>query len=144
MNIGRWLNWKPKEANSGESALSEPTKPTKPGFDGFEGRVSGEMAEIAPLDEVLKGQAVELYVADGNCLFIVADEEDARRLGEPRGAVYTAAEVRRVLQIQDPDIVLEIHAWKRAFNGRVREIQKHERGRRPGADAAGHGSGGCA
>jgi hypothetical protein len=121
MNVSRWLNWKPKELISGESARSEPTKPTKPGFDGFEGRVSRETAEIAPLDEVLKGRAVELYVADGNCLFIVADEEDARRLGEPRGTVYTAAEVRRVLQIKDPTIVREIHEWKRTFDGRPLE-----------------------
>ncbi len=44
-----------------------------------------------------------------------------RRLGEPRGTVYTAAEMRRVVQIGDPAIVREIHEWKRTFNGRLRE-----------------------
>jgi hypothetical protein len=78
-----------------------------------------ELAES--LEAVLQGKAVELYLSDGNRLFIVADEDDASRLGEPRGAVYTAAEVRRVVQIEDPATVREIHEWKRIFNGRLRE-----------------------
>jgi hypothetical protein len=73
-----------------------------------------------PLEEVLKGLAVELWSDATGCLFIVADEEDANRLGEPRGIVYTAAEVRRVLRIGDPAIVREIHEWKRKFNGGIR------------------------
>ena len=40
-----------------------------------------------------------------------------------REAPYTAAELRRVVQIDDPATVLEIHEWKRKFNGRVREYQ---------------------
>jgi hypothetical protein len=75
--------------------------------------------ESASLESVLKGLAVELWSDDAGRLFVVADEDDARRLGEPRGNVYTAAEVRRVVQIDDPDIVLEIHEWKRTFDGRV-------------------------
>jgi len=71
-------------------------------------------------EDVLKGVAVELW-SDAGGLFIVADEDDARRLGEPRGAVYTASEMRRVIQIGDPAIVIEIHEWKRMFNGRLRE-----------------------
>jgi hypothetical protein len=43
--------------------------------------------------------------------------------------VYTAAEMRRVIQIGDPAIVLEIHEWKRRFNGRVREYQGAKRGK---------------
>jgi hypothetical protein len=92
MSISRWLSWKPRERILRESAGSEPTKPTEPGFDGFEGTGFRETVEIAPLGEVLKGLAVELYLADGNRLFIVADEEDALRLSQPRGTVYTAAE----------------------------------------------------
>jgi hypothetical protein len=75
------------------------------------------------LEAVLKGLAIELWSDDAGCLFIVADQDDARRLGELRGSVYTAAEIRRVVQIGDPAIVLEVHEWKRAFNGRVREYR---------------------
>ncbi|MFN7939110.1 MAG: hypothetical protein U0R19_37650 [Bryobacteraceae bacterium] len=123
MNIRRWLNWQPREQISCESAHSEPTKPAEPGFDGFVGPAAEELAEIHPLEEVLKGRAVELYLADGDRLFIVADEEDAQILGEPRGAVYTAAEVRQVIQIADAVVVREVHEWKRRFNARVREYQ---------------------
>jgi hypothetical protein len=75
------------------------------------------------LEDVLKGLAIELWSDAAGSLFIVADEDDARRLGEPRGTVYTAAEMRRVVQIGDPATVFEIHEWKRKFNGRVREYQ---------------------
>ena len=127
MNTSRWLNWKPKEPIFRESPGSEPTKPTEPGFDGFVGLASLETPEIPPLEEVLKGWAVELYLADGDRLFIVADEADAAQLGEPRGAVYTAAEVRRVIQIADPSVVAEVHRWKREFNGSVREFRGRSR-----------------
>jgi hypothetical protein len=79
--------------------------------------------ESASVESVLKGLAVELWSDAAGRLFIVANEEDARRLGEPRGIVYTAAEVRRVIQIGDPAIVREIHEWKRAFDGNVREAR---------------------
>ncbi len=75
------------------------------------------------LEDVLKGLAIELWSDAAGALFIVADEDDARRLGEPRGIVYTKAEMRRVVEIRDPATVLEIHEWKRRFNGRVREHQ---------------------
>ena len=88
MNTSRWLNWKPKEPIFRESPGSEPTKPTEPGFDGFVGLASLETPEIPPLEEVLKGRAVELYLADGDRLFIVADEADAAQL-ENRGALFT-------------------------------------------------------
>jgi len=88
-----------------------------------------------PFEDVMKGLAIELWNDAGGRLFIVADEGDARRLCEPRGTVYTAAEVRRVVQIGDPAIVREIHEWKRLFDGRVREVQKREPGRGPGAAA---------
>ena len=130
MNTSRWLNWKPKEPILSESAQSEPTKPTEPGFDGFEGTVSGETGEIAPLEEVLKGRALELYLADGERLFIVADEDDAATLGEPRGTIYTAAEVRRIVQVTDPNVVAEVHRWKRELNATVRDFERHRSRRR--------------
>jgi hypothetical protein len=80
-----------------------------------------ETCQFAALEEVLKGLAIELWSDVAGSLFIVADEDDARRLGGPRGTVYTAREMRRVVQIGDPAIVLEIHEWKRAFNGRLQE-----------------------
>src|SRR5580693_7758391 len=80
-----------------------------------------EMQRFAALEDVLRGSVTELWTGAAGSLFIVADEDDARRLGEPRGTVYTAAEMRRVVQIGDPAIVREIHEWKRTFNGRVRE-----------------------
>ena len=84
--------------------------------------------EPEPLEGVLKGLAIELWSDRAGCLFIVADEEDARRLGEPRGTVYTADELRRVVQIGDPAIVLEIHKWKRRFDARLREYQQRKGG----------------
>jgi hypothetical protein len=130
MNTSRWLNWKPKEPILSESARSEPTKPTEPGFDGFEGTASGETADNAPLEEVLKGRALELYLADGERLFIVADEADAATLGEPRGTIYTAAEVRRIVQVTDPNVVAEVHRWKRELNATVRDFERHRSRRR--------------
>jgi hypothetical protein len=79
--------------------------------------------EICTLESVLKVLAVELWSDAAGRLFIVADEEDACRLGEPRGTVYTAAEVRRVIQVQDLAVVLEIHQWKRKFNASLREYK---------------------
>ena len=43
------------------------------------------------------------------------------KLGEPRGAVYTFAEVRRIVQVADPTVVAEVHRWKREFNATVRD-----------------------
>jgi hypothetical protein len=76
--------------------------------------------EPKPLESVLKGKAVELWSTSSGRLFIVADDEDAALLAEPRGIVYTAAEARRVVRIGDPAIVREIHEWKRQFNGCIR------------------------
>ncbi len=88
----------------------------------------GQPQEPEPLEGVLKGLAIELWSDRAGRLFIVADEEDARRLGEPRGTVYTADELRRVFQIGDPAIVLEIHEWKRRFDARLREYQERKDG----------------
>ena len=82
-----------------------------------------DQGEPASLEAVLKGLAIELWSDAAGRLFLVADEEDARRLGEPRGEVYTAAEVHMVIQVRDPDTVFEIHRWKREFNGRLQEFR---------------------
>ena len=77
----------------------------------------------APPSDALKGYAVCLY-SDlvGENLWIVADDEDAERLieqGERRGAIYTRAESQLVTRIKDPEIVKQVHAFKREFNTRV-------------------------
>ena len=58
------------------------------------------------LERVLKGQAIALYCDSlKQTLWLVADEEDAQLLGERRGLVYTADEIRLVASIDDPDFV---------------------------------------
>ena len=71
-----------------------------------------------PLEGVLKGLAIELWSDRAGCLFIVADEEDARRLGEPRGTVYTADELRRVFQIGErPGAMFQFDSLDRGRSG---------------------------
>ena len=72
------------------------------------------------LEAVLKGVAVELWSDSAGRLFMVADEADAAKLGEPRGTVYTAAEAARIVTITDPDVVAQVHLYKRTFDGVVR------------------------
>lgn len=135
MNTSRWLSWRPKERISQELAWSEPTKPTEPGFDGFEGTVSGETLEIRPpeealepLEAALKGQALELWSDSlGERFWLVADEDDAALLGEPRGTIYTATEAHRLIQIVDPSVVAEVHRWKREFNATLSDFQNKSR-----------------
>ncbi len=97
--------------------------------------------ELPSLEEVLRGRAIELWCdALGERFWLVADEEDAAKLGEPRGNVYTAAEARKVVQIGDPASVHEIHEWKRRFDGCIREVQKRGPGRGTRAYPASHSS----
>jgi hypothetical protein len=84
-----------------------------------------------PLEAVLKGRAIELWSDTlGERFWLVADDEDASLLGEPRGTVYTAAEARRVVEIADPAVVAEVYRWKRQFNATVRDFQRHSDGER--------------
>ena len=80
-----------------------------------------------PLEAVLKGQAIELWSTAAGRLFLVADEADAGhailRFGLRRGEIYTAAEARRIVAVNDPAVVAEIHAWKQRFDGVVREFR---------------------
>ncbi len=123
----RWLDWQPNGRISADSLGSEPTKP---GFVGFVGATSAGSRIIHPapdcqqsLEQILKGHAVCLY-SDlvGENLWIVADEVDAERLieqGERRGAIYTRTESRLVTRIDHPEIVKQVHAFKREFNTRM-------------------------
>jgi hypothetical protein len=78
-----------------------------------------------PLESVLKDGAIELWSTAAGRLFLVADDEDARRamerFGARRGEIYTAAEARRIIAVKDPTVVAEIHDWKRRFDGVVRD-----------------------
>ena len=74
-----------------------------------------------PLESALKGFAVELWSdALGQRFWLVADEEDARLVQERRGNIYTAAEARLVIAINDPAAVAECHRWKAMFDGILR------------------------
>ncbi len=87
-----------------------------------QGRAGGSIAlRSEPLESILKGRAIGLFsdLVREN-LWIVADEQDAVLLGEPRGRVYTAAEVRAVIAIKDLEVVKEVHHWKQTFNARLR------------------------
>jgi len=81
-------------------------------------------ARTEPLELVLKGQAIELWSTAAGRLFLVADEADARltmeRFAARRGEIYTAAEARRIVTVNDKSVVAEIHEWKRRFDGTVR------------------------
>ena len=119
----RWLRWQPPVREFGETTEGAPTKPTEPGSDGFVGTPSGisQKIEHGSMESVLKGKAIELWSdALGQRFWLVADEEDAAKLGEPRGTVYTAAEARRVIEIGDPATVAKLHEWKRRFDGVIR------------------------
>lgn len=82
-----------------------------------------------PLEAVLKGSAVELWSDAVGRLFIVADQEDVnvtmRRFGGSRGEIYSAAEVRRVIEIGDPATVAEVHRLKREFNELEASIREY-------------------
>ena len=80
--------------------------------------------EADSLEAVLKGEAIELW-SDllGERLWLVSDEPDAARLGEPRGSVYTAAEARSICRVTDPKIVQEIHGYKRKCGGTVSDYR---------------------
>jgi hypothetical protein len=79
------------------------------------------------LEVVLKGRTVELWSTVAGRLFLVADEEDAlqvkERFGARRGEIYTGAEARRIVAVNNPAVVAEIQEWKRRFDGVVRDFR---------------------
>jgi hypothetical protein len=79
------------------------------------------------LEDLLHNRAIELWSTTAGRLFLVADDADASRameqLGARRGEIYTAAEVKRIIVVNDPAVVAEIHDWKRQFDGNVREFR---------------------
>lgn len=88
---------------------------------------------VEPMESVLKGRAIELWCTPAGQFFLVADEADASRLidglGTRRGEIYTAEEARRVIAVNDPAVVAEIHDWKRRFDAKVREFRCEDRHR---------------
>lgn len=73
------------------------------------------------LEDVLKGKAIVLYSDKvRQTIWLVADEEDAALVGEPRGRVYTADEIQQVVSIGDEDVIEDIHAFKDTFDGVIR------------------------
>lgn len=86
--------------------------------------ISRRKSQTDRLEDILAGNAIELFISPDESLFIVSDEEDVRKLGKERGQVYTLEEVRSVLRITDPSIIREIHHWKRTFNATVTRTQE--------------------
>jgi hypothetical protein len=80
------------------------------------------------LETELKGEAIELWSTATGGLFLVADEKDARcaikRFGTRRGEIYTAAEARLIISVNDPAAVAEIHNWKQRFDGSLSDFRK--------------------
>lgn len=83
---------------------------------------------VGSLEAALKGRSIELWSDAAGRLFLVADDEDVtavtERYGARRGEVYTAGEMRRIVAVNDPKVVAEIHEWKRRFNGKVSDYRK--------------------
>ena len=79
-----------------------------------------DSAELPPIEQSLKGRAVELW-RDGNRFFLVADDEDAleaiKRFGVRRGEVWTRGEPELVTRFQDQAIRDQIEALKRQTDG---------------------------
>jgi hypothetical protein len=86
---------------------------------------------MVPLESSLRGRAIELWCDSAGKLFLVADEEDARRamerFGVQRGQIYTAMEARRIIAVNDSAVVAEIHDWKQRFDSVVREVDPGSR-----------------
>jgi hypothetical protein len=84
--------------------------------------------ETKKLEDVLKGRAVELWSTSTGTFYLVLDEDDAqqamKRFGASRGEIYTVVEARRIVAVNDPVTVAEIHEWKRRFDGVVRDATR--------------------
>lgn len=80
---------------------------------GIRDALKAERDRERSLEGVLKDTAIcwELD-ATGERLWIVADEDDAKALGKPRGEVYTAEEVRIIASIGDRQSVADLRAFK--------------------------------
>jgi hypothetical protein len=72
------------------------------------------------LEVVLEGRAVELWSNSAGLLFLVAGDDEVRlaieRLGARRGQIYAAEEALRIIAVNDPCVVREIHALKRELD----------------------------
>lgn len=81
--------------------------------------------DACDLGTILRGHALELWAdSAGGQLFIVADEADAARLRERRGAVLTVAELERVVRIEDPAMAAEVIRWKRGFDAVLSKVER--------------------
>jgi hypothetical protein len=79
-----------------------------------------DSAELPPIEQSLKGRAVELW-RDGSRFFLVADDEDAleamKRFGARWGEIWTRRELELVARVQDQAIRNEIEVLKRQTDG---------------------------
>jgi hypothetical protein len=107
MNIEEYVNNLAELVLSGPAPEDDSAQPTP------------QPSQPDTLEAALKGLAVELWCdATEQRFWLVADEDDAQKLGEARGAIYSTSEARLVIQIDDPKMVAKVHAFKREFNTR--------------------------
>jgi len=72
----------------------------------------------------LKDHAIRIWSElVGEDVWLVADDEDAQRLGEPRGRVYTLAEAKVLAGARRSRQILEVHDWKKTFDAVLTEGQ---------------------
>lgn len=80
-----------------------------------------------PLEQLLKGQAIELWSPITENIWLVADEEDAQHLMHPRHVVYTAEEFRLLLKLP-PGTAAEVHAWKQGLGATITCVKRQSNG----------------
>ena len=72
----------------------------------------------------LKDHAIRIWPElVGEDVWLVAEDEDAHCLGEPRGRVYTLAEARVLAGARRSRQVLEVHNWKKTLDAVLTEGQ---------------------
>src|SRR6516165_4653053 len=91
--MGIYLNMA-KEVLASLAAQTQESEAGSVLAEAAETEMQSDSAELPPIEQSLKGRAVELW-RDGNRFFLVADEEDAQeamgRFSARRGEVWTQA-----------------------------------------------------
>ena len=117
--MGIYLNMA-KEVLASRAAQTQESEAGSVLAEAAETEMQSDSAELPPIEQSLKGRAVELW-RDGNRFFLVADEEDAQeamgRFSAGRGEVWTPGEIELVTRIGDQAIRDEMAAFKRKLDG---------------------------
>jgi hypothetical protein len=88
---------------------------------------------------VLKSHAVELWTDGMGRTYLVADEDDRRRLiqqlGAGQGETVTVSELELIARITDPAIRQQVMKWKRSINAKVSNFKGLSQSATRGSDA---------